>query len=84
MKRRVTTIFLAALSLTAVARPADEAARLWALFDREWEIRLEENPLFATSVGRHEWNDRLPAMRPADLERRRDVLAQVKANSPYR
>jgi uncharacterized protein (DUF885 family) len=73
MKHRVTTIFLAALSLAAAARPAGEADRLQALFDREWEVRLEEDPLFATSVGRHEWNDRLPSMRPADLERRRDL-----------
>jgi uncharacterized protein (DUF885 family) len=72
MKRQVTTMFLAALSLAA-ARPADESDRLRALFDREWEVRLAESPLFATSVGRHEWNDRLPSMRPEDLERRRQT-----------
>ncbi len=47
-----------------------EAARLHDLFDREWELRLKEDPLFATSVGRHEHNDRLPAITLADLERR--------------
>ena len=73
MKRRIATLFLAAVSLATAAWPADEADQLQALFDREWEIRLEENPLFATSVGRHEWNDRLPSMRPEDLERRRDT-----------
>jgi uncharacterized protein (DUF885 family) len=77
MERRVTTLFLITLSLAAAARPADEAARLAALFDREWEVRLAEDPLFATSVGRHEWNDRLPSMRPADLERRRDTWAAM-------
>ena len=71
MMRRALTLFLAALFLASAAWPNDEARRLWALFDREWETRLEEDPLFATSVGRHEWNDRLPSMRPADLERRR-------------
>ena len=73
MKRRITALFFTALTLAAAAQPADEAERLWALFDREWEVRLEENPLFATSVGRHEWNDRLPSMRPEDLERRRQT-----------
>lgn len=58
-----------------------EAARLHDLFDREWELRLRESPLFATSVGRHEYNDRLPAMTLADLQRRvqasRTFLAEL-------
>jgi uncharacterized protein (DUF885 family) len=73
MKRRTAILLLATLSFAATARSAGEADRLRALFDREWEVRLEEDPLFATSVGRHEWNDRLPSMRPRDLERRRDL-----------
>ena len=52
------------------ARAADEVKRLHALFDRNWETRLKESPLFATSVGRHEYDDRLPSVTPADLERR--------------
>jgi hypothetical protein len=48
---------------------ADEVARLHALFDRTWETRLRESPMFATSVGRHEYDDRLGSMTPADLER---------------
>ena len=77
MRHRICTLFLAVLALTTTAWPADEADRLQALFDREWEIRVEQNPLFATSVGRHEWNDRLPSMRPEDLERRRDAWQGV-------
>ena len=47
------------LSLLAIsARAADEVVRLHALFDRAWETQLRENPLFATSVGRHEYDDR--------------------------
>jgi uncharacterized protein (DUF885 family) len=55
---------------------ADEVARLHALFDRTWETRLRESPTFATSVGRHEYDDKLASMTPADLERRH---AQAKA-----
>jgi len=52
------------------ARAADEVKRLHALFDRNWETRLKESPLFATSIGRHEYDDRLSSVTPADLERR--------------
>ncbi|MDX1385066.1 MAG: DUF885 domain-containing protein, partial [Thermoanaerobaculia bacterium] len=48
----------------------DPATRLHDLFDREWEWRLQDNPLLATNVGRHEWNDRLPSMsQSAELRR---------------
>jgi len=63
-------LLIGLLLLVAVPAPADEVARLHALFDRAWEARLRENPLFATSVGRHEYDDRLPSMTLADLERR--------------
>ena len=56
---------LAALSLfvpaaPAAAAPQDETARLHDLFRRAWEEGLKENPLTATYVGRHEYDDRLP------------------------
>jgi uncharacterized protein (DUF885 family) len=60
---------LALLSLLALPLLADDVARLHALFDRTWETQLKEDPLFATSVGRNDYNDRLPAIAPADLER---------------
>lgn len=64
------------------ASPASTAARqLHALFDKEWETSLKENPLFATAVGRHEYDDQLPAMAFADLQRRdglwRGMLAEL-------
>ena len=62
----------------APAGPPETAAsaRLHALFDREWEMRLRDNPLFATQVGRHEYDALLPAVAYADLERRhREQLA---------
>jgi len=33
---------------------------LQALFDREWEWRLKEQPLLASSIGDHRYDDRLP------------------------
>jgi uncharacterized protein (DUF885 family) len=61
----------------------DAAARLHALFDREWEMRLRDDPLFATEVGRHEYDALLPEVAYADLERRhrarQALLAELAA-----
>ncbi|MCW5964931.1 MAG: DUF885 domain-containing protein [Bryobacterales bacterium] len=42
------------------SREEGDGKRLHALFAREWEHRLQEGPLFATSVGDHRFNDKLP------------------------
>ena len=49
------------------APPDAMTGRLHDLFTREWEQRLEDDPLLATAVGRHEYDDRLPSATPADL-----------------
>src|SRR5579872_637669 len=80
MKRLLIVLLLA---LTALPALADEVARLHALFDKNWERRVRENPLFATSVGRHEHDNEMPSVTPADLARRnketRADLAELKA-----
>ncbi|HEY5610149.1 MAG TPA: DUF885 domain-containing protein, partial [Thermoanaerobaculia bacterium] len=73
------TIFLFVSLFAFPLAAADEVARLHALFDRSWETQLKENPLFATSVGRHEFNDRLPSVTPADLERRNNLTKAALA-----
>lgn len=60
---------LAPFSVRA-ADPASPASKLHDLFDREWEWRLKEDPEYATSVGRHEYDDRLTPGAPEDLARR--------------
>ncbi len=52
------------------------AAELEELFAREWEWRVANNPLLATSVGRHEWNDKLPDVGP---EARAQAAAETEA-----
>ena len=49
----------------AVASPPDQA--LARLFDEAWQDRLQRDPLLATSVGEHRYDDRLPAVDPASL-----------------
>lgn len=64
--KRLPALLSLLLTLPAFS---DDVAKLHALFERAWETQLREDPLFATSVGRHEYGDRLPSLAPADLER---------------
>ena len=79
MKRSLLLFF----TLFALALQADEAAKLHALFDRTWEAQLREDPLSATSVGRHDYDNLLPSVTPADIERSyertKTALADLKA-----
>ena len=65
------------------AAPKDPSARLHDVFDREWKWRLADNPLFATSVGVHDFDAKLPEVAPKDEERRalatRKFLGELKA-----
>jgi uncharacterized protein (DUF885 family) len=72
MRRPALAVFLTALALGApglLGAAGDEAFR--ALVDREWQWRLREDPLFATSVGVHDYDDRLPSV-ALDNQARRD------------
>ena len=54
LARMPRTLTLAlAFTLFAFAAAADDVQTLHALFDREWEGRMQRDPMFATSVGRH-------------------------------
>jgi uncharacterized protein (DUF885 family) len=82
MKRQFV-LFVTLSLMTLSAHAADEVVRLHALFDRTWETNIKESPMFATSVGRHENDDRLGSSTMADLERRnaqeKATLAELKA-----
>jgi uncharacterized protein (DUF885 family) len=73
---------LAAGSMQA-AEPARASGAFRQLLDEDWEARLREDPLLATSTGDHRYDDRLPSVAPADLERaaqrRRATLARLQA-----
>ena len=84
MKRVRGPALLIAVVLAGCGPPPspDPAAALHDLFAREWEFRLREDPLLATSVGRHEFDHLLPSVAFADLERRvaawRGYLAELQ------
>ena len=58
------------LSLAGCAGESDPTRELHQIFEDEWEFRLQEDPLFATSVGVHDFNDRLPEVNEAAQQRR--------------
>ncbi|MFN3960425.1 MAG: DUF885 domain-containing protein [Parvularculaceae bacterium] len=66
--------FAAAAALVLHAAAAAEAPS--AIFDDYWETTLEEDPFAATSAGVSAYDDRVPAVAPADQERR---IGQAKA-----
>jgi uncharacterized protein (DUF885 family) len=49
------------------------AGRLAELLEAAWEFELQEDPLFATSVGDHRFDDKLPAVGEEAETRRADV-----------
>jgi uncharacterized protein (DUF885 family) len=62
------TAVLAAPAAAAPAKGNPAVARLHALFDQEWQRELREEPLVATAVGDHRYDDRWPDRSPAARE----------------
>ncbi len=67
------------LTLFALTATADDSQSLDALFAREWEARMQRQPTFATAVGRHEYDDRLPSVTPAALKAEYDETKALLA-----
>jgi uncharacterized protein (DUF885 family) len=70
--RARTTAPALLIALLATSMPAgahDATTTLHRLFADEWAQRLRDDPLVATAVGVHDYDDRLPAATPADYAR---------------
>ena len=76
----------ALLVLSGPLRAQSASQRANALIDEYWQFQLRENPLLATSSGDHRYDDRLPSMTLADLQRRavamREMLQRLKQLDP--
>ena len=70
-------ILLGALTAVPTSASADAVVDLHALFDREWERDLSDNPLSATYVGDPRYNDRLPDISRDALAARQATDAKV-------
>ena len=57
-------------------------ADLRAIFDADWKWQMQDNPLFATSAGNHDYDALLPQVAKQDYDRRaehwRKTLGQLK------
>ncbi len=78
---------LAAISPPSAPPPSSKAGpQLRALLDEIWEFEVREDPLYATQVGDHRYDDRLPSVRTSDLARRNNArqkfLERLKAIDP--
>ncbi len=60
----------------AVANPGD--ARLDAIMSEYWDFSLQEDPIAASGAGLKIGNDRLPAVTPADVKRRQQILERYR------
>ncbi len=65
-----TFLLLCLACATAGDSSSAQETALQDLYDRVWEFRMSESPLFATSVGDLRANDQLGSVAPADLDRR--------------
>jgi uncharacterized protein (DUF885 family) len=80
-------VLVAGILSMAAAPPSvaqsDASAELARLFAEHWDFTMHENPLYATNVGDHRFNDRLPSVTVADQQRRqereREFLARLAA-----
>jgi uncharacterized protein (DUF885 family) len=54
-----------------------ESSELQALFDKSWEWEMRDDPLTATSIGDHRFDDRLPSRTSQDFELRKRHWREV-------
>ncbi len=74
------TLICTVLFASAPSFAADATAELHALFDREWERDLKDNPLLATYRGDTRYDDRWPDISPAAQAARNAADAGVLAD----
>ncbi|HSC48411.1 MAG TPA: DUF885 domain-containing protein [Gammaproteobacteria bacterium] len=60
---------LLAAGTPALAEGPSPSAALHALFDREWDRAMRENPLYASDLGDYRYNDQWPDVSLAAVER---------------
>src|SRR4051812_36250157 len=92
VRRILISLFLIAFVSAAAAQSSprksaptkhDAGIALHALFDSEWEYGLQQNPLFPSYQGDRRWNDKLPDVSLAAVEKdfahTQDVLKKLAA-----
>jgi len=70
-------VLVVGLGCAAPTQSPDDG--LYVLFDEAWDFQMREYPTYATAVGIHDYDDRLPSMALEDIERRTEYWRQVMA-----
>lgn len=70
-------VCLSAALFAACGNADSSAKRLHRIFDDAWDFRLREQPLFATYVGNHDYDDRLPSVAEEDQKRRTEYWREA-------
>ena len=78
------TVLVFALVLCGCSTTPDPRSQLHAVFDEAWEFQLRENPVFATSVGDHRYDDRLPSVSAEDQERHSSMMLSGTSSFVFR
>ncbi len=66
----IGVVLVSGFSSSMAGSVATTSKQLYELFAKEWEFALEEDPLFATYVGDHRYNDKLQSVTLEDFARR--------------
>ncbi len=77
MTLAVAVVITALQPSRSAAQEGGEARRLHELLEDAWAFQLREDPLFATAVGEHRFNDRLPSVSAEAQERRAEYWRNV-------
>jgi uncharacterized protein (DUF885 family) len=73
-------ILMTVLLLTAIpASAAQDSERFKQIYEKEWDFRLKEFPLFASSTGVHDYADLLGQVSEADQLRRHDFWRGIRS-----
>ena len=79
----LSCILLLLAILPPVAMAAADSDRFKSIYEAEWDFRLREFPLFASTAGVHDYDDRLGHVSEADQARRyafwKDIRIQLNA-----
>lgn len=85
MTSKITALLSAVILFNGVAFAEDDLSsaevQLNILMAQYWDYRLRENPLAATQAGIADFNDRMPAVTPADNARRLDAEKRFLART---
>ncbi|HKO60908.1 MAG TPA: DUF885 domain-containing protein [Pyrinomonadaceae bacterium] len=69
--------FLTVVSSVSFAQDTNTTKALHALFDREWQYDLEQNPTRASQLGDRRWNDLWPDRTLAAIQRSHEHQVQI-------